>query len=71
MPEISAEKLKSDFQAHPKAVSKVLGDSLRDFGYPVTDEWVENEINSLLAGNEPSNLGPAMFLKRWLEEGID
>ena len=33
MPGASAEKLKSDFKAFPKAVSKLLGDALREFGY--------------------------------------
>ena len=71
MPEISADKLKSDFQVMPKAVSKVLGNALRDFGYSsVTDEWVEVEIKRLLDGGEPKG-GPSMFLTRWLKDGID
>ena len=49
MPEVIVEKLKADFQAKPKAVSKVVGDALREFGYTsITDEWVEIEIRRLL-----------------------
>ncbi len=49
MPQVAVEKLKADFQARPKAVSKVLGDTLREFGYTsITDEWVEIEIRRLL-----------------------
>ena len=71
MPRISGEQLKRAFEAKPKAVSKDLGEALRDFGYPsATDEWVEKEIRRLLEGGKPRG-GPSLFLAKWLEEGID
>lgn len=49
MAQATAEELKADFQARPKAVSKILGDVLREFGYTsISDEWVEIEIRRLL-----------------------
>ena len=78
MPEVAAEKLKGDFEARPKALSKVLGDALREFGYTrefgyantITDEWVETEIRRLLGGGE-AKVGPSLFLVGWLNNGID
>lgn len=71
MPRISGEALKKAFEVEPKAVSKGLGELLRDFGYPsATDKWVEGEIRRLLEGGEPGG-EPSIFLAEWLEEGID
>ena len=77
MPEVTVEKLKADFHAEPKAVSKVLGNALRDFGYTrefgyttISDEWVEMEIRRLLDGAEAKE-GPSMFLLGWLKDEID
>ncbi len=78
MPEVTVEKLKADFRARPKAMSKVLGNALRDFGYTrefgynttITNEWVETEIRRLLDGSEAKE-GPSMFLLGWLKDGID
>lgn len=67
---ITPEQLKKAFSNDPKTTSKALADSLRDFGYSVTDEWVEEETKRLL-NNEAPRGGPALFIKRWLEEGID
>lgn len=71
MPEITAEQLKRAYENNPDETSRSLALSLRDFGYPVTNEWVKEEIGRLINGEEPRGLGPAMFLKRWLEKGID
>lgn len=71
MPELTAEQLKSAYENNPDGTSSSLAQSLRDFGYPVTDEWVKEEMGRLLKGEEPRGLGPAMFLQRWLKEGID
>jgi len=71
MPQVTAEKLKAYFQAMPKALSKVLGKALRDFGYTsITDEWVEAEIRRLLDGGEAKG-GPSKFLVGWLKDEID
>jgi hypothetical protein len=78
MSEVTAEKLKADFQASPRAVSKVLGDALREFGYArelgyttsITDEWVETEIRRLLGGGEAKE-GPSLFLVGCLKDDID
>lgn len=79
MPEVTVEKLKADFQASPKAVSKVLGDALREFGYArefgyttsITDEWVETEITRLLDDGGEAKDGPSLFLVGCLKDGID
>ena len=71
MPQVTVEKLKADFQASPKTVSKMLGNALREFGYTdITDEWVETEIRRLLDGGETKG-GPSLFLLGWLKDGID
>ena len=67
---ITAEQLKVMYKSSPVEVSKSLAESLRDFGYPITDEWVQEEISKLLKGDESAG-GPSMFLARWLKDGVD
>lgn len=68
---ITAEQVKSAYKDNPEGTSKALADSLRDFGYSsVTDDWVKVEIDRLLNSEEPTG-GPSMFLKTWLDGGID
>jgi len=71
MSKLSAEQVKQAYENNPDGTSHALADSLRDFGYPVTDDWVKEEIGRLLKGEEPRGLGPALFLWGWLEKGID
>ena len=68
---ITAEQLKRTYKDDPKTISHALAETLRDFGYSsTTDEWVREEVDRLLSGEEPRG-GPSMFLKGWLEEGIE
>lgn len=71
MPELTAEQLKQAYKNNPDFASHSLAEVLRDFGYPITDEWVKEEVGRLLDGEEPRGSGPALFLQRWLREGID
>lgn len=78
MTEATVGKPKTDFQASPKALSTVLGDALREFGYTralgyastITDEWVETEIRRLQDGGEAKE-GPSLFLVGWFNDGIE
>jgi len=77
MSQVTVEKLKADFQARPKTVSRMLGNALREFGYTrefghtdITDEWVEAEIRRLLDGGEAKG-GPSRFLVGCLKDEID
>ena len=73
MPRTSPEELKKAFDLDPKRVSHILAKVLHEFGYSdLTDDWVEEEIRSLLEEKgETYRGGPSMFLQEWLKEGID
>jgi len=70
MPKITAERLRVLLKLCPKSVCQILGDALRDFGYSVTNDWVEKEVKRLLDGEQPRG-GPSILLATWLEEGIE
>lgn len=78
MAQATVEELKTDFQASPKALSTVLGNRLREFGFTrefgytttISDEWVETEIRRLQDGGEAKE-GPSLFLVGWFNDRID
>ncbi len=41
--------------------------ALQDFGYRVTEEWVQKEADALAAGKKPEG-GPSGFIDGWLKE---
>ena len=45
-----------------------IGDSLREFGYTVTDEECRTTAAALLAGSKPDSDIIAMFISRMLRE---
>jgi len=71
MPKLTAEQLKIAFGNNPDGVAHALGESLREFGYPITNDWVKEEITSQLKGEKPRGLGPALFIQGWLKDGFD
>ena len=72
MPRFTGEELKEQFKKDPKGISHMLGAMMRDFGYPnATDEVVEREINSQLAGAEPCNLNYGLWVQTYLRDGVD
>ena len=72
MPRFTGEQLKHMFIKDQKGISQMLGAMLRDLGYPnTTDEAVEKEINAQLQGAEPGNLTYALWIHRYLKEGVD
>jgi hypothetical protein len=70
---LSPEELKELFKKDPKKVSSILGNALREFGYPIKDSWVESEINVLLAlgDREEYRGGPSLILKKFLTNGVE
>ena len=78
MTEVTVETPKTDFQASPKALSTVLGNRLREFGFTkefgytttISDEWVETEISRLQDGGEAKE-GPSLFLVGWFNDRTD
>lgn len=67
---LTADQIKNLFRNEPDKTSHALALTLRDFGYPITDDWVKGEVERLLNNGEPKG-GPSFFLKRWLEDGVD
>lgn len=67
---MKANQLGANFTAEPKKVARELANALKDFGYSVTDDWVEQEVRRLLAGGTPTS-GPSVFLNRWLTEEVE
>ena len=41
--------------------------ALREFGYPLTEEYVRSVAEGLLQGKPPIG-GPAMFIQGWLKK---
>jgi len=66
---MTADELKAIYKNDPAGTSRVLVAALREFGYPVSDQWVQDEIARLLADKEPTG-GPSMFLHGWLKDGL-
>jgi len=72
MPRFTGYQLKAQFNLDPKGISHMLGAMLRDFGYPnATDEAIESEIISQLAGASPCNLSYGLWLQTYLRDGVD
>ena len=69
MTQLTAKELRHGFESKPQEVAHILGHALRDFGYPVTDDYVAQEAKRLLTG-EAARGGPSLFLSRWLQYGI-
>lgn len=69
---MKGQEVKDAFRAFPDEVAHKFGEALREFGYKgTTDEWVQEEMTRLIKGEAPRGLGPALFLKRWLENGVE
>ena len=66
---LTAEKLREQWQKDPQRMANQLADILKDFGYPVSGEWVRGTMVKLYAGEKPAG-GPAMFLDGWIKKGI-
>ena len=68
---MNAAQIKTMWDKDPNAVAHALSATLRDFGYSAADDtYVKAEITRLYAG-EAARGGPSMFIKRWLDKGID
>ena len=71
MRELTGDQLREAFEERPEHVAGTLASALKDFGYSsLTTEYVQEEMQRLIAGGTPKG-GPSMFLKGWLDEGID
>ena len=68
---MNPELIRRRWEENPRRVARAFTTTLRDFGYSsLTQDWVETEIKRLYEGEEPK-AGPSMFLKSWLEDGLD
>ena len=66
---IPSTKLKQLWAENPDKMAHALAESLREFDYNLTDQYVKEQITKLYAGVEPHGV-IAMFLSGWLTEGI-
>ncbi len=67
---LSAEHLRRIATEDRNTLVKAFRATLVDFGYPITPEYVGGVITAVLAGEKQKG-GPAMFIERWLTEGMD
>lgn len=67
---ITKARLDQTLAEDPKAIAQAFARVLRDFGYPVDAAYVGNEIKRLQNG-EAAKGGPSMFIKNWLDKGIE
>ncbi len=69
--QLTAKQIKQAWEKDPKWLAHWAGDVLREFGYSsITDAYVKEELENLYAGGQPKG-GPAVFLKGWIDEGVD
>jgi len=64
-----AEFLQARAKDSPDELAKAFTATLRDFGYPVTQEYVRQYIQHWLDGQPPHG-GPEMFIHGWLTDGM-
>lgn len=69
MNRMTGKQLKQKFEEDPETISRILASSLRDFGYPISDQEVRTEIDKVLKGEKPTG-GPGIFLSGWFREGV-
>lgn len=67
---LTANRIKEMWNISPTKLAGALAETLADFGYPVTADWVETEIERLYAGGKATG-GPSMFIAKWLENGVE
>lgn len=69
---MTASEIRAAFAITPKGISRMFGKMLRDFGYYVTDEQVEAELEVQINQNaEPCNLNYGLWLRTYLRDGVD
>ena len=55
-----------EFKLHKDSVMRIYR-ALKEFGYPLTVEYVETEVQRLLDGGAPIG-GPSGFMYQWLKD---
>ena len=67
---MKAQELRELAKTDRNAVVHTFLTMLKDFGYPVTSDYVDSTISDVLAGKAGRG-GPGMFIEGWLREGVE
>lgn len=67
---MTPEEIQALWRENPRAVARAFAATLKDFLYPVDQDYVQAEMERLYAGGAPRG-GPSMFLARWIKGGVD